>query len=86
MVPAGASAGGAAVAAVVVVVMVAAAMVMLVVVVVVVVSTRCRMYLPDVEAGGNTATTESKVPTAILGSELRNSQSPWQSYWQLLAI
>ena len=42
------------------------------------------MYLPDVEASGNTATMDSMVPTAILGSELRNSQSPLQSYWQFI--
>ena len=40
------------------------------------------MYLPDVEAGGNTATT--MVLTAILGGELRNSRSPLQSYWQFI--
>jgi hypothetical protein len=33
------------------------------------------MYLPDVGANGNMTTTDSKVPTAILSNELRNSQS-----------
>jgi hypothetical protein len=45
---------------------------------------RHRMYLPNVEAGGNTVTMDSMVPTAILGSELTNSQSFLQSYWRFI--